>query len=186
MCVWNCSPLSCLVISLRLEINCKCKSVSLWHPSDALISHNKASRQNRASLYPRLRWFCQWASRCRTDKCYHFLDPWGSYAIWLFGKQLQLGRPGLRLKYQPIYKISHSVVALVLQPPVLLPLHTMTTIRRNGLALTMLVARASFATPYLRPPLPNGNAGTEKGSREFWYHLVVSIFLVLAGGAFAG
>ena len=26
----------------------------------------------------------------------------------------------------------------------------------------------------------------EFGSAEFWYHIVISIFLVLAGGAFAG
>lgn len=65
----------------------------------------------------------------------------------------------------------------------------MANVRRNGLALAMLLVRASFATPYIRstlPPLPNGNSGTDRGSREFWYHLVVSIILVLAGGAFAG
>ena len=26
----------------------------------------------------------------------------------------------------------------------------------------------------------------EPGSAEFWYHIVISIFLVLAGGVFAG
>ncbi|KAF4623114.1 hypothetical protein D9613_001352 [Agrocybe pediades] len=31
-----------------------------------------------------------------------------------------------------------------------------------------------------------GHPGAEPGSEEFWYHLIVSIFLVLAGGVFAG
>ncbi|KAH9487394.1 hypothetical protein JR316_0001469 [Psilocybe cubensis] len=65
-------------------------------------------------------------------------------------------------------------------------------VRRNGLALGVLLIRASIATPYLRP-LSNttsiitmGNGGTERGSREFWYHLAISVVLVLAGGVFAG
>ncbi|KAF8959832.1 hypothetical protein BDZ97DRAFT_1922625 [Flammula alnicola] len=63
----------------------------------------------------------------------------------------------------------------------------MANVRRNGLALGMLLVRASIASPYIRsPPLPNGNTGTDKGSREFWYHLTISIILVLAGGVFAG
>ncbi|KAF5313214.1 hypothetical protein D9619_003722 [Psilocybe cf. subviscida] len=66
----------------------------------------------------------------------------------------------------------------------------MAAVRRNGLALTMLLVRASFAAPKLRPMLKNttaiGHDGAEHGSREFWYHLSVSIILVLAGGVFAG
>ncbi|PPQ83850.1 hypothetical protein CVT25_000909 [Psilocybe cyanescens] len=63
-------------------------------------------------------------------------------------------------------------------------------VRRNGLALSVLLVRASIATPYLRPFSTSaatvGNGGTERGSREFWYHLAISVVLVLAGGVFAG
>ena len=67
----------------------------------------------------------------------------------------------------------------------------MATVRRNGLALAVLLVRATLASPYLRPrPRPfataTGNGGTEKGSPEFWYHLAISVVLVLAGGVFAG
>jgi metal transporter CNNM len=65
----------------------------------------------------------------------------------------------------------------------------MAAARRNGLALSMLLVRVALgASPYgiPKPPLPSGNTGTERGSREFWYHLTVSIMLVLAGGVFAG
>lgn len=31
-----------------------------------------------------------------------------------------------------------------------------------------------------------GDDTPEYGSAEFWYHIVISIFLVLAGGVFAG
>lgn len=64
----------------------------------------------------------------------------------------------------------------------------MAAARRNGLALSILLVRVAIASPYgiPKPPLPNGNSGTERGSREFWYHLTVSIILVLAGGVFAG
>lgn len=65
----------------------------------------------------------------------------------------------------------------------------MAAARRNGLALSILLVKVALgASPYgiPKPPLPNGNSGTERGSREFWYHLTVSIVLVLAGGVFAG
>ena len=56
--------------------------------------------------------------------------------------------------------------------------------RRNGLALAALLARATTISPYLRPSRL-GNGGT-KGSPEFWYHLTISVVLVLVGGLFAG
>ncbi|KDR70055.1 hypothetical protein GALMADRAFT_255436 [Galerina marginata CBS 339.88] len=64
----------------------------------------------------------------------------------------------------------------------------MAAIRRNGLALGMLLARAALAAPRIRPfsTTTVGNEGTEKGSPEFWYHLAISVVLVLAGGVFAG
>jgi metal transporter CNNM len=66
----------------------------------------------------------------------------------------------------------------------------MAALRRNGLALSMLLVRASVSQ-YLRHPTPlsamiAGNDGTELGSREFWFHLAISVILVLAGGVFAG
>lgn len=58
--------------------------------------------------------------------------------------------------------------------------------RRNGLALATLLVRATVASPYLRPTTTRlGNEGT-KGSPEFWYHLTISVVLVLVGGLFAG
>jgi len=64
----------------------------------------------------------------------------------------------------------------------------MATVRRNGLALGILLVRATIASPYLRPfsSVTAGNGGTERGSPEFWYHLTISMALVLAGGVFAG
>lgn len=64
------------------------------------------------------------------------------------------------------------------------------TVRRNGLALIILLARASFSSPIVRPfrssATSTGSIGTEKGSPEFWYFIAISSFLVLAGGVFAG
>jgi len=64
----------------------------------------------------------------------------------------------------------------------------MAAIRRNGLALGILLVRATIASPYLRPfsATTTGNGGTDRGSPEFWYHLTISMALVLAGGVFAG
>jgi len=60
-------------------------------------------------------------------------------------------------------------------------------IRRNGLALTVLLIRATFATPFLRSlPVSMNKEGLEASSPEFGYHLAISIVLVLAGGLFAG
>ena len=59
---------------------------------------------------------------------------------------------------------------------------------RNGLALTTLLVRVATASPFLiRPSITSrlGNGGT-KGSPEFWYHLTISVVLVLVGGLFAG
>ena len=58
--------------------------------------------------------------------------------------------------------------------------------RRNGLALAALLLRVVTASPYMRPSVTRtGNEGT-KGSPEFWYHLTISVILVLVGGLFAG
>jgi metal transporter CNNM len=67
----------------------------------------------------------------------------------------------------------------------------MAAIRRNGLALSILLVRVTIASPYLRPfsstvTTATGNGGTDRGSPEFWYHLTISMALVLAGGVFAG
>ena len=62
------------------------------------------------------------------------------------------------------------------------------TLRRNGLALTVLLARASFPTAsFMRRFGTNmsGN-GIARDSPEFWYYITVSSLLVLAGGVFAG
>ncbi|KAF8168560.1 hypothetical protein B0H34DRAFT_793142 [Crassisporium funariophilum] len=62
------------------------------------------------------------------------------------------------------------------------------TVRRNGLALAALLVRASIASPYHIFPASAvaGNEGTQKGSPEFWYHLAISVVLVVVGGVFAG
>lgn len=63
--------------------------------------------------------------------------------------------------------------------------------RRNGLALTALLARA-IASPYLRHSVTIGlgnnkfGLGGTTGSPQFWYHLMISVLLVLIGGLFAG
>ena len=66
----------------------------------------------------------------------------------------------------------------------------MAAVRRNGLALSILLVRVTIASPYLRPfsstVTTTGNGGTDRGSPEFWYHLTISMALVLAGGVFAG
>ena len=59
---------------------------------------------------------------------------------------------------------------------------------RNGLALAASLVRATaVASPYHLRPIATilGNGGT-KGSPEFWYHLTISVVLVLVGGLFAG
>lgn len=59
--------------------------------------------------------------------------------------------------------------------------------RRNGLALSALLVRAAIASPFFRPSTTGlGNNGGTKGSPEFWYHLTISVLLVLVGGLFAG
>ena len=50
----------------------------------------------------------------------------------------------------------------------------------------VLLLRAVIASPYFDNRDETGQPGIEKGSPEFWYHLIVSVFLVLAGGVFAG
>jgi metal transporter CNNM len=63
----------------------------------------------------------------------------------------------------------------------------MSSLRRNGLALVVLLVRASFAVPYLRPTTTGlGNNEETEGSPKFWYHLTISVLLVLMGGLFAG
>jgi len=65
-----------------------------------------------------------------------------------------------------------------------------TSIRRNGLALVILMAKATLSsvTPY--PPRllssDDYDGNTRQPSPEFWYYIAISSFLVLGGGVFAG
>ena len=60
------------------------------------------------------------------------------------------------------------------------------SVRRNGIALVVLLARAtlSVVTPSIRPL--DSNEAVRHASPEFWYYISISAFLVLAGGVFAG
>ena len=52
----------------------------------------------------------------------------------------------------------------------------------------VLLLRAMNASPFFSDHHKHktGRPGIERGSPEFWYHLIVGLFLVLAGGVFAG
>ena len=50
----------------------------------------------------------------------------------------------------------------------------------------VFLLRAASASPYSALKHKTGRPGIERGSPEFWYHLIVGVFLVLAGGFFAG
>ncbi|KDR70057.1 hypothetical protein GALMADRAFT_230380 [Galerina marginata CBS 339.88] len=52
----------------------------------------------------------------------------------------------------------------------------------------ILLMRVVSASPYynVMKKHKTGHPGAEPGSEEFWYHLIVSMFLVLFGGVFAG
>lgn len=52
--------------------------------------------------------------------------------------------------------------------------------------LVLLLRVMSASSSSLHGKHKTGNPGVERGSPEFWYHLIVSAFLVLAGGVFAG
>lgn len=53
-------------------------------------------------------------------------------------------------------------------------------------AAPYLTAVASTVAKQKTGKHETGHPGTEPGSPEFLYHLVISVFLVLAGGIFAG
>ena len=52
----------------------------------------------------------------------------------------------------------------------------------------MVLLRVVNASPFYHATKKHntGHPGAEPGSEEFWYHLIVSAFLVLAGGVFSG
>ena len=50
----------------------------------------------------------------------------------------------------------------------------------------LLLLRVVSASPYSALKHKTGRPGIERGSPEFWYHLIVGVFLVLAGGVFSG
>ena len=51
----------------------------------------------------------------------------------------------------------------------------------------VLLLRTMNTSPYYSDlKHKTGRPGFERGSPEFWYHLIVGVFLVLAGGVFAG
>jgi len=54
------------------------------------------------------------------------------------------------------------------------------------IALLHAVSASPHYTAHNGKKHRTGHPGAEPGSEEFWYHLIVSIFLVLAGGVFAG
>lgn len=63
------------------------------------------------------------------------------------------------------------------------------SVRRNGLALIVLLARAtlSVVTPSIHPlDAHDFDEAVRDTSPEFWYYISISAFLVLAGGVFAG
>ena len=50
----------------------------------------------------------------------------------------------------------------------------------------VFLLRAMSSSPLSDLKHKTGRPGIERGSPEFWYHLIVGMFLVLAGGVFAG
>jgi len=52
--------------------------------------------------------------------------------------------------------------------------------------LLRVVGASPFITDVSTQKHKTGHPGVERGSPEFWYHLGISICLVLAGGVFAG
>jgi hypothetical protein len=60
--------------------------------------------------------------------------------------------------------------------------------------LLLSYARTVLGLPFIRDAIqsvvfasiPRNDGVPEAGSAEFWFHIVISIFLVLAGGVFSG
>jgi len=54
--------------------------------------------------------------------------------------------------------------------------------------ILILLLRVVNASPFyhVQKKHNTGHPGAEPGSEEFWYHLIVSICLVFAGGVFSG
>lgn len=59
--------------------------------------------------------------------------------------------------------------------------------------LLLSYVRTAVGVPFVKDAIravvfatTKDDATPEFGSAEFWYHIVISIFLVLAGGVFAG
>ena len=53
----------------------------------------------------------------------------------------------------------------------------------------IFLLRVVVASPYYQiseHKHKTGHPGVERGSPEFWYHLIASVFLVLAGGVSSG
>jgi len=62
-------------------------------------------------------------------------------------------------------------------------------------SLLLSYVRGALGVPFVRDAIRAAVSATmlkkkhetpEPGSTEFWFHMVISIFLVLAGGVFAG
>ena len=64
--------------------------------------------------------------------------------------------------------------------PSILPTQTMP---RANVPTLLFLMRAALASPYLRAPI---NSEPTPTPSDFWSKLVISVFLVLAGGVFAG
>ena len=64
--------------------------------------------------------------------------------------------------------------------------HNWTIMMKLKIPTLALLLRAVSASPYSAFKHKTGRPGIERGSPEFWYHLIVGLFLVLAGGVFAG
>ncbi|KAF9527887.1 hypothetical protein CPB83DRAFT_369378 [Crepidotus variabilis] len=62
------------------------------------------------------------------------------------------------------------------------------TLMRKKLALVFLLLKATNASPFRARSLnaKHNNGGLDEESPEFWFHVIVSISLVLIGGVFAG
>ena len=107
------------------------------------------------------------------------LDRRVSWEIWCQSGIIIINRAKSFYKRNPC---PFFVLFHLLPWTVTMPLPT----RRNGLVLASLLVRAATASPYFRTTASKlGNGGT-KGSPEFWYHLSISVVLVLVGGLFAG
>ena len=107
---------------------------------------------------------------------------WGSpqQALNLCCRQVKQSAEGMGQKKSPC---SGEVINYVIS--VRQSRHSLLSFLQMTLPTLLFLTRAALASPYLKRMVFDEQL-TEPGSPEIWSKLIISVFLVLAGGVFAG